>query len=322
MKTILDQLLLPYTEQIGMRLTEKNQYKDCGLTYQSDPDISDGFYWIYYFENLFAVTVYSLTTKETIKPRYDHPEYFTTGSYSAPAAQLISDSAKSKSKSKFLLSYSRPEGTFGETIQRGASFEGISITLTDSYVQELSRRFDMDANEFREECFHLNGTASIPEANIILRQMHFARPNRKIAKVYYESKITELFSFIIQWNEETKTLLGHRTISEKDDESFHYIAEYLQKNYNGHIDISTLESIAYMGRSKLSFGFKQKYGVTITEYIKKLRIERAKDLLSINHMKVGEIARMLGYKQQGSFTELFENETGFTPLEYRKNFFS
>ncbi len=62
---------------------------------------------------------------------------------------------------------------------------------------------------------------------------------------------------------------------------------------------------------------KQKYGVTLTEYIQQKRIAQARQLLLRTELPVLEIIEQVGYKNARYFYEIFRKSTGMTPAEYR-----
>jgi AraC-like DNA-binding protein len=91
-------------------------------------------------------------------------------------------------------------------------------------------------------------------------------------------------------------------------------AEYMR-------DIS-LEECAERCRTSpymLSRSFKQVTGVNYVDYIMRLRMDKAKELLAATPMKINEIAESVGY-QHSYFNKIFKGETGLTPTEYRKQF--
>lgn len=69
----------------------------------------------------------------------------------------------------------------------------------------------------------------------------------------------------------------------------------------------------YMGKL-----FRNRLGVTISEYCTRLKMEKAKFLLRETNKKVYEIGEELGYVTVDYFTRLFKNYTGVTPANYRK----
>ncbi|WP_083773434.1 helix-turn-helix transcriptional regulator [Desulfofarcimen acetoxidans] len=64
--------------------------------------------------------------------------------------------------------------------------------------------------------------------------------------------------------------------------------------------------------------FKQQFNITPIEYINKLRIKKATQLLSDAHMNVLNIALLCGFGSLSTFYECFKKYTGITPNEYRK----
>jgi AraC family transcriptional regulator, transcriptional activator of pobA len=61
-------------------------------------------------------------------------------------------------------------------------------------------------------------------------------------------------------------------------------------------------------------------GLNTQQHIHQRLIERAKELLSLSSMSVGEIAFILGFKHPQSFTKLFTAKTAISPLKYRSSF--
>ncbi len=93
----------------------------------------------------------------------------------------------------------------------------------------------------------------------------------------------------------------------------------MNKNYRDAININNIEKIAYMGKNKLSHLFKLQKGVSITEYLRMIRMDKAKELLMKTTIPINIVAQEMGYQNQGSFAERFRTETGMTPSEYRNH---
>ncbi|CQR57403.1 response regulator transcription factor [Paenibacillus riograndensis] len=65
--------------------------------------------------------------------------------------------------------------------------------------------------------------------------------------------------------------------------------------------------------------FKVETGLTFIEYVTKLKMERAQDLLNQTNSTIVEIAEQLAYDNVSYFIKLFRNFSGMTPVEYRKS---
>ena len=82
----------------------------------------------------------------------------------------------------------------------------------------------------------------------------------------------------------------------------------------------TLKSIAQnqqVNPSYLSALFKKETGVTLTDYVNRKRIDRAKHLLQSTNLQIQTIAQSCGMLDVNYFTKVFKKHTGETPKEYR-----
>ena len=66
----------------------------------------------------------------------------------------------------------------------------------------------------------------------------------------------------------------------------------------------------------LSRLFKQEMGETLSEYLMRIKTERAALLLKDGQHKVSEIAGMVGYNASSYFSIMFKKNTGYSPREY------
>jgi transcriptional regulator GlxA family with amidase domain len=64
--------------------------------------------------------------------------------------------------------------------------------------------------------------------------------------------------------------------------------------------------------------FRQAFGETPHSYLTRLRLQRAKDLLTISARPVTEICFDVGFTSLGSFSTLFRRQVGLSPAEFRR----
>ena len=69
--------------------------------------------------------------------------------------------------------------------------------------------------------------------------------------------------------------------------------------------------------SYLCAAFRRQTGMTVAEYINKMKIEEAKRLLDMRSDSIGNISSRLGYSSQSYFCTVFRQITGMTPGQYR-----
>ncbi|MFF2889423.1 response regulator [Paenibacillus sp. NPDC057967] len=96
------------------------------------------------------------------------------------------------------------------------------------------------------------------------------------------------------------------------------IAVYLNEHYREEISLQDLAARFYLSREYIARKFKQAYGVTIMDYLSRIRIDRAKLLLHNPHLRVALVAEMVGYPDEKYFRRVFKKIEGVSPGEYRK----
>lgn len=110
--------------------------------------------------------------------------------------------------------------------------------------------------------------------------------------------------------------LGQRRRSQGDATIAKAIA-YIEGNYGSDLQLQDVADHVHLNPNYLSTLFKQKTGVTFREYLRKVRIDSAKEQIR-DGGAAGEIAELVGYGDTAHFFRAFKNVTGMTPKTYRK----
>jgi len=94
--------------------------------------------------------------------------------------------------------------------------------------------------------------------------------------------------------------------------------EYLREHYSMHISVSELAAHMFLSRDYFSKLFRNTTGMTVTVFLKQLRIGEACRLLLETDRSVTDIAQYCGFGDMKNFYSAFRSETGTTPGDYRK----
>jgi two-component system response regulator YesN len=89
-------------------------------------------------------------------------------------------------------------------------------------------------------------------------------------------------------------------------------------NIDQPVNLNSLADTIGVNPSHLSRTFKKELGMTLTDYINKLRIEEAKYMLDRSSDSVTEIASQVGYSDSNYFSKVFRRWEHVTPHDYRK----
>lgn len=88
---------------------------------------------------------------------------------------------------------------------------------------------------------------------------------------------------------------------------------YLEAHYGEDLTLSDLATSLHVSPAYLSRTFKGVQGESPINYLTKLRMRRAKDLLLKDQLAVGEVARAVGYQDPYYFSKLFKRYFGIAP---------
>jgi two-component system response regulator YesN len=93
---------------------------------------------------------------------------------------------------------------------------------------------------------------------------------------------------------------------------------FIQENLDKELNRDDIASSVYRNPAYLSRLFRKETGLSLTDYIVQVKIEKAKRLLKETNDKISNIAEGVGYVHFSYFAKLFKKVVGSTPQEYRK----
>ncbi|MCU6791865.1 AraC family transcriptional regulator [Paenibacillus sp. WQ 127069] len=103
----------------------------------------------------------------------------------------------------------------------------------------------------------------------------------------------------------------------KHDNHLRKMIDYIQEHYPENIGVANVAEAAGISSSQANYIFKQETGSTIYDYITRVRIEKAEELLKNTNLKVTEISEKVGYASENSFIRNFRKIKGVTPGQYK-----
>lgn len=129
---------------------------------------------------------------------------------------------------------------------------------------------------------------------------------------------TRAFKFDEPKNESVMNSLPHNVADKSDYVDF--VIKYLDMNYaQPGITLNDLALLSNLSPSYLSTKFKQKIGVSFTEYLITYRMNKAAELMKRPSLSLSDIAESVGYVDYTQFSKTFKKYMGQSPLKYRNS---
>ena len=94
--------------------------------------------------------------------------------------------------------------------------------------------------------------------------------------------------------------------------------DYIYKNKSENITAETMAKVCHISQSYFSRLFSKEMGESFSNYISKLKIKWAKELLEESDMSVSQISDELGFNEPGYFIKIFKKYEGITSSVYKK----
>ena len=98
------------------------------------------------------------------------------------------------------------------------------------------------------------------------------------------------------------------------------IHEYLMKNYREEVNLKELAQLVNMAEGSLCRFFRENMGLTLFEYLNRIKTDFACKLLMDPDLSILEVCLDSGFNNLSHFNKQFRKTTGNTPSEYRKKF--
>lgn len=158
----------------------------------------------------------------------------------------------------------------------------------------------------------------------IIYANNMIQPSEKMTEHYlysFEQFVHEYGSFHYALKEILNTLAEEDPHSEDlsfaSSGTFLKILKYINTNYNKDISLKLLSDTFHLNASYISTLIKNETNMTYSQYVTKLRIEKATSLLQTTDMSLTEISESIGFNDYFYFIKKYKKETGITPGSFR-----
>ncbi|WP_104734212.1 AraC family transcriptional regulator [Hanstruepera ponticola] len=92
------------------------------------------------------------------------------------------------------------------------------------------------------------------------------------------------------------------------------IVDNPSKNY----DLKSMSMESGLSQLKLQDGFKHLYNRTVTDYIRHIRLQTARDLIRNSELNISQVVYTIGFTSRSYFSKIFKEKYGITPHEFKK----
>jgi len=108
--------------------------------------------------------------------------------------------------------------------------------------------------------------------------------------------------------------------SSASEHSFVELNERVMARFPDKVLLRDIAGELGLDPTAITHRLQRKFGMSFTEYVGRLRVDKAKELLRRTRLSVTEVARRVGIADVSNLGKLFRRFEGMSPLDYRKQF--
>ncbi len=202
-------------------------------------------------------------------------------------------------------------------------YEFLKIHFENSFIDKLINNFP--------ETFNLKDFFNNSLSGIIFKGEKCKPIIKKVEELNkrkFHSGINSLISFL-EILEDLNNIKNYKVLSSKkfkhstgsyDIDRLDKICTYLNQEYKSEIKLSKVAKIAGTSVSNLCAFFKKATGITIIEYVNKLRISVACKMLIETERQIIDIALSSGYQTLSHFNRTFQKTKKTSPRKFRSKY--
>ena len=105
---------------------------------------------------------------------------------------------------------------------------------------------------------------------------------------------------------------------QREEEDFQRLHCYIEENLEKRITLQDLSQVVHFNKAHIIEVFKNLMGTTPVQYINRMRLRKAKELLATTDKSITEIAMTAGFQSIHYFSRYFKEKERISPLLYRE----
>lgn len=168
-------------------------------------------------------------------------------------------------------------------------------------------------NEQFEQVMKRLDTSAVRVPVSELKEAYFKTP--VLPKKRYDSMITMLDIFSQQLSGAVNQIMVQQ--ENEISPAIQRAKDFIDLNYIEEISLTQIAQVAHMSSFYFCKMFKKETGLNFTEYLSRVRVEKAKTMLLNRNKRVSEIAYDVGFQTLTHFNRTFKSILGVSPSEYR-----
>ncbi|MGN0163671.1 MAG: helix-turn-helix domain-containing protein [Candidatus Ornithomonoglobus sp.] len=253
----------------------------------------------------------------TVNKFHSHAQYEITYLFKGNRKYTIGSKVFSAAAHSFI--FTNKNTSHKTEFEECPEYERFSIYFTDEF---LTSHFNAEAVEDILKLFDTS-VLKLTEQNVGFVEgiLHKAESEYRLCGKYspvlVELYTAELFIYILRMK--LDSMSENFGMHHKSADFISQVTQYIIDNYSNPITLTDTAAYMHLSPSWFSSKFKTCAGLGFREYLTRVRVQKACEMLLDTNLSITQIAMDTGFNDSNYFGSAFKKVTGISPRNYRKN---
>ena len=113
-------------------------------------------------------------------------------------------------------------------------------------------------------------------------------------------------------------LLSEQSLLPRLDSRIANAVHYIEQQLQAPLNLNVLAKTACLSSTQLKVLFKQQVGMSVMQYVTRVRIEKAQALLRHTDYPIARVGELVGYPELAAFSRKFSQVVGLAPSRFKR----
>ncbi len=225
--------------------------------------------------------------------------------------------------------YSKLEGTvvararperFVRYSKRGAHIRKVNVTVTPEWLERDELGLSANSAISRFSYDHLSFVRWKPSPRLVAVAEQILHPpvyTSLLRELYLESRAIEIVAEAMHAIAQPDPVIPSSTLRPRDRQRVANVRELIENSLDRSFTLEEIARQSGMSTNTLQRMFHLAYGMTVFDFVRKAKLQRARDALERDGVSISEAAHLAGYTSAANFSTAFKRVYGIPPKLFR-----
>ena len=204
------------------------------------------------------------------------------------------------------------------TVIQISRIEFINSRLNDASILN-KKLYEVFYDTNHENTFAYYGTYNLKLAQLV-KQLNKVKQKGMMRILLIEGIVYQILALeMAHYAKDMQAIKEKAPMSKLELNSVRKASNIILKDVAADYNVADLALEVGLTQAKLQEGFKYLFSRTVIEYIRHIRLQKARDLMNTTELNISQIIYTIGFSSRSYFSKIFKNKFGITPSNFLKN---